>query len=113
MANIQVVRPRHEGNSDWGSPRIVLARRGSREVWWQSGHSYQVFGGYSLGYAPANMKFATRKNNAWCCEIVFEGRLTKKVVESLADRVAKFLLCKREEALRLHRKKTLSLGGSV
>jgi hypothetical protein len=88
-------RPASEGGHIWHAPRIVLARRGRRELWWLGSGSYYSDSMSGTQYAPTELVLAEMPEDRMAhlrmrtlCE---GGRLTKVLLLHHADEIEKYL----------------------
>lgn len=87
-----VVRPRHDRGVDWGATRYVLARSGTREVWWQPG--FRAWGDrinphcyYSTQLRLVDLTDPVRLNKT----LRDGGRLTRPLITEHAAAIDKYL----------------------
>lgn len=105
-----VIRSRFDPGIHWGVERLVLARRGPCEVWWQCGHTFGRTAVFKADYAPANLKIADwsrMRHGAPWYDILLEGRQTRARLEEVAGRIAEHLQAPRELVFLLDRAYTL------
>lgn len=85
----QIVRPRSERGVDYGNERLVLIRRGDKELTWEKGSKF--FAGRGMqDYAPASLvyrNYAERDATIHGTDIHEGGRLSRKLLKQYDKRI--------------------------
>lgn len=90
---VQEVRPRVDRGVDWDGVRRVMARKGSREVWWRPGYSYWNGVGCPQAYERSGMILvedlgAHPKGSS---RYLFQGRLSPAKLQEHREAIAAHL----------------------
>ncbi len=86
----QLMRPQRDAGVDWSRPRVVLARIGTRELWWMGGG--KCWAGRQANYASAELRAIdlSSRSSSLGKEVFEGGRLTQARLDRAKDEIEKF-----------------------
>jgi hypothetical protein len=103
----RITRPAKSSGVAWGSPIVVLARMGPKELWWEGGQQWQG------DYFPRELYLVTDGDLRWrkaeletvSRRLVEGGRLSRALFAAHAEAIDAFFVPGTAE--RLHPRKTV------